>query len=159
MNIFLLPSIAATALLSPFSLNEYVFSRMMIEASTVIPMPRIRPDMLIELIDMPNIAISISVISMHIGIDSEIIIVVFIPLRKMKMMRAARITPWTAELNTSFIVSEIISVESRCIMSVIPSGRLLIILGSSSLMLFATVVSLLSESFDTESVTTSCPSM
>ena len=92
-NISRLPRIAAIALFSPLRRNEYVFSRMMIDASTIMPIPRMSPAMLILFTESPKTAMNISVIRIQIGIESEIMIVDLIPRRKRKMTRAANITP------------------------------------------------------------------
>ena len=71
---------------------------MMIEASTIIPIPRMRPLILMLFTLIPAILMIISVMRTQIGMEREIIIVVLIPLRNTKMMSAARITPSMREL-------------------------------------------------------------
>ena len=71
---------------------------MMIDASTIIPIPRMRPLILILFTLIPAILMIISVMRTQIGMEREIIIVVLIPLKNTKMMRAARMTPSIREL-------------------------------------------------------------
>ena len=114
--------------------------------------------MLIALTDMPVIDMSMSVMRIQIGIESEMMIVVFIPRRKTKMIAAARMTPCTAEFTTSSIVSVIISVESLWIARVRSAGSSAWISGSASRTAFATVVSFASDSLEMFMVMISLPS-
>ena len=100
-NMFLLPSIAEAGALSPDCLKRIEFSKMIIDASTIIPIPRINPDILTILTDMSNMDIHITVNRIQIGIDSEIIRVGRIPLRNRNIIMAASITPNIALLYTS----------------------------------------------------------
>ncbi len=62
------------------------------------PIARIKPTIERLLIDIEKMLISINVMRIQIGIDSEIIKVAFMFLRKRKIIRAARRTPSYADL-------------------------------------------------------------
>ncbi len=66
---------------------------MMMEASTIIPIPRISPAIVMELIVSSKNDIQLNVIRIEIGIDNAIIIVALIFLRKRKITNAASRIP------------------------------------------------------------------
>ena len=96
LTILWLPSMADSAQLAPLSLIRYVFSRIIIEASTIIPIPRIRPLMLIVLIEMSATDIIRRVKRIQIGIESAMIKVVLMPRRNKNITAAAKIIPRVA---------------------------------------------------------------
>ena len=71
---------------------------MIIDASTIIPIPNISPAIVILLIVRSKNAIHINVINIEIGIDREMIIVALIFLKNKKITNAARIIPSNAEV-------------------------------------------------------------
>ena len=132
LSILRLPRIAAMADGSPFSRLSVIFSRITIDESTIIPIPRIRPDIVIILIVKFIIAITISVIRMEMGIDKPIISALLIPRKKKKMTNIASTAPSIPEEYTWFIVEFIRVASSLKILTEIPLGSRSLISGSIS---------------------------
>ena len=94
------------------------------EASTIIPTPRMRPVIVIMFSVIPHMFIASRVMMMLSGIDTAMMMVVFIEQRKMKRMTTARTSPCHALSRRVLRVSRMLSVSSRTISIVMSDGSI-----------------------------------
>ena len=110
-----LPRIAAMFGFAPRSRYLKMFSRITMEQSTIMPMPRMRPAMVSMLRVSPARFITKRVTKIEKGIEMPIMIVLFIFRRNRNSTPTARTRPRSAELTSSLIMSRISVVSSSTI--------------------------------------------
>ena len=144
-----LPKMAAMADFCPFWRRSWIFSKITMEESTVIPKPRIKPDMVMRFTVKSKKAIAIKVSMKEMGMESPMMKELLRLRKNTKIISIAKIAPSMAELYTWFKVASMRVVSSLRTLTETPLGSCWLMVSSMAWIPLEIVAALVPDSLDT----------